>query len=129
VARIPIVRVGDVLIVTVREELTDHDALALQEDLGDTLAQTGAAGVLLDLSAVDTVDSFLGRVLNEIAQGSRLLGARTVVSGIQPAVAITLVELGLQLRGVRTALDPVKGLALLHRGQGRSRMIGRNGRR
>ena len=128
-ARIPIVRVGDVLIVTVREELTDQDALALQEDLGDTLAQTGAAGVLLDLSAVDTVDSFLGRVLNEIAQGSRLLGARTVVSGIQPAVAITLVELGLQLRGVRTALDPVKGLALLHRGQGRSRMIGRNGRR
>lgn len=128
-ARIPIVRVGDVLIVTVREELTDQDALALQEDLGDTLAQTGAAGVLLDLSAVDTVDSFLGRVLNEIAQGSRLLGARTVVSGIQPAVAITLVELGLQLRGVRTALDPVKGLALLHRGQARSRMIGRNGRR
>ena len=128
-ARIPIVRVRDVLIVTVREELTDQDALALQEDLGDTLAQTGAAGVLLDLSAVDTVDSFLGRVLNEIAQGSRLLGARTVVSGIQPAVAITLVELGLQLRGVRTALDPVKGLALLHRGLGRSRMIGRNGRR
>ena len=128
-ARIPIVRVGDVLIVTVREELTDQDALALQEDLGDTLAQTGAAGVLLDLSAVDTVDSFLGRVLNEIAQGSRLLGARTVVCGIQPAVAITLVELGLQLRGVRTALDPVKGLALLHRGLGRTRMIGRNGRR
>jgi rsbT antagonist protein RsbS len=104
------------LIVTVREELTDHDALALQEELGNTLARTGAAGVLLDLSAVDTVDSFLGRMLNEIGQGARLLGARTVVTGIQPAVAITLVELGLELRGVQTALDTQKGLALLHRG-------------
>lgn len=126
-ARIPIVRVGDVLIVTVREELTDQDALALQEDLGDTLTQTESAGVLLDLSAVDTVDSFLGRVLNEIAQGSWLLGARTVVSGIQPAVAITLVELGLQLPGVQTALNADRGLALLHRSVGHSR-TGRNGR-
>jgi rsbT antagonist protein RsbS len=114
VARVPIIKVGSVLIVTVQEELLDHDALALQEDLCSTLEQTGAGGVLLDVSAVDTVDSFLGRLLNEIAVGAKLLGATTVVSGIQPAVAVTLVELGLELRGIRTALNSEKGLALLH---------------
>ena len=112
-ARVPIIRLGDTLIATVQEALHDRDALALQAELGAALEQTGACGVLLDVSVVETVDSFLGRLLSEIAAGARLLGAQTVVVGIQPAVAITLVELGLGLAGVRTALDPEKGMALL----------------
>lgn len=112
-ARVPIVRVGDTLIATVQEDLHDHDALALQETLTRELERTGASGVLLDLSVVEIVDSFLGRLLNDIALVARLLGARTVVVGIQPAVAVTLVELGLELHGVRTALNSTKGLALL----------------
>ena len=114
-ARVPIVRLGDVLIATVQEELVDRDALALQEDLSSTLERSGARGILLDLSAVQTVDSFLGRLLNDTAAEMRLLGAATVIVGIQPAVAITLVELGLELSGVRTALDADKGLRLLQR--------------
>jgi rsbT antagonist protein RsbS len=115
VARVPIVRVGTILLATVQEELLDRDALDLQAGLAETLERTDARGVLLDVSVVETVDSFLGRLLNEIAVTARLLGAHTVVVGIQPAVAITLVELGLDLRGVRTALNPEKGLTLLHR--------------
>jgi rsbT antagonist protein RsbS len=115
VSRVPIVRLDDTLIATVQEELGDRDALALQEDLGLALERTGARGVLLDLSAVQTLDSFLGRLLNDIAAQMRLLGAVTVVVGLQPAVAITLVELGLQLTGVRTALNPEKGMRLLRR--------------
>jgi rsbT antagonist protein RsbS len=115
VARVPIVRIGDTLIATVQEELGDQDALALQEDLSIQLERTGTLGVLLDLSAVQTVDSFLGRLLNDTAAQMRLLGAETVIVGIQPAVAITLVELGLQLSGVRTALNPEKGIRLLRR--------------
>ena len=114
-ARVPIVRVGDTLIATVVEDLQDGDALQLQEDLGRALERTGARGVLLDLSVVDLVDSFLGRLLNDVAAATRLLGAATVVVGIRPAVAITLVELGLELRGVRTALTAARGLALLRR--------------
>jgi rsbT antagonist protein RsbS len=114
-ARVPIIKVGRVLIVTITEELYDHDALVLQEDLNSTLERTAAGGVLLDVSGVETVDSFLGRLLNEIAMGARLLGAETVISGIQPSVAVTLVELGLELRGVHTALNSEKGLALLQR--------------
>lgn len=114
-ARVPIVRLGDTLIATVQEELGDRDALALQEELSTTLERTGARGILLDLSAVQTVDSFLGRLLNDTAAEMRLLGAATVIVGIQPAVAITLVELGLELSGVRTALDAEKGLRLLRR--------------
>jgi rsbT antagonist protein RsbS len=106
--------VGDTLIATVVEDLHDRDALALQEDLTGQLERSGAAGVLLDLSAVEIVDSFLGRLLNDIAAATRLLGANTVVVGIQPAVAVTLVELGLELRGVHTALNSTKGMALLH---------------
>jgi rsbT antagonist protein RsbS len=113
--RVPIVRIGDTLVATVQEELRDQDALDLQADLCQTLERTGARGVLLDLSVVETVDSFLGRLLSEIAAGARLLGAHTVVVGVQPAVAITLVELGLALRGVRTALDAQKGMAVLQR--------------
>ena len=114
-ARVPIIKVGQVLIVSVTEELYDHDALVLQEDLNSALERTAAGGVLLDVSAVETVDSFLGRLLNEITMGARLLGAETVISGIQPSVAVTLVELGLELRGVHTALNSEKGLALLQR--------------
>jgi rsbT antagonist protein RsbS len=126
VARVPVIRIGDTLVATVQEDLYDRDALDLQADLGAALERTGARGVLLDLSAVETVDSFLGRLLNEIAVGSRLLGAQTMVAGIQPAVAVTLVELGLELRGVHTALNAQQGLARLRRliaaedGHGRS---------
>jgi len=127
-AQVPIIRVGEVLIASVQEDLRDQDALDLQVRLGDALEHTTARGVLIDVSVVETVDSFLGRLLNETATGARLLGAQTVVVGIRPAVAITLVELGLELQGVRTALDTDKGLALLRRliaredGHGQSRL-------
>lgn len=114
-AHVPIVRLGETLIATVQEELRDRDALTLQDELSSAIERLGAVGVLLDLTAVQTVDSFLGRLLNDIAAETRLLGAHTVVVGIQPAVAITLVELGLELKGVRTALDAVKGMRLLAR--------------
>jgi rsbT antagonist protein RsbS len=115
VARVPIVQLGDTLIATVQDELGDRDALSLQEELSLRLERHGARGILLDLSAVQTVDSFLGRTLNETASEMRLMGAVTVIVGIQPAVAITLVELGLELKGVRTALDAEKGMRLLRR--------------
>jgi rsbT antagonist protein RsbS len=115
VARVPIVSIDNVLIATVLEDLNDREALRLQEELAETLVRSSARGVLLDLSAVDTVDSFLGRLLTDIASGARLLGAQTIVVGIQPAVAITLVELGLELRGIITALTPQKGIAMLRR--------------
>ena len=114
-ARAPILRIGSTLVVTVLEDLHDRDALDLQTELLGQLERTGATGVLLDLSVVEIVDSFLGRMLNDIAVGVRLLGVQMVVVGIQPAVAITLVELGLELRGVRTAVSPDRGLVLLHR--------------
>jgi rsbT antagonist protein RsbS len=112
-ARVPIIHIGETLIVTVQEDLRDQDALDLQQHLSERLVRTGARGVLLDLSVAETVDSFLGRLLGDIAAGARLLGAHTVVVGIQPAVAITLVELGLELRGIHTALTPEKGRARL----------------
>jgi len=109
-ARVPIVRVGETLIATVQEDLRDADAMELQEQLTERLEKTGARGVLLDLSIVDTVDSFLGRLIHDIASVSRLLGAQTVIAGVQPAVAVTLVELGLDLQGVTTALNAEQGL-------------------
>jgi rsbT antagonist protein RsbS len=115
VARVPIVRIAGTLIATVLEDLHDRDALTLETELFGQLEQTGSRGVLLDLSVVEIVDSFLGRMLNDIAAGVRLLGAQMVVVGIQPAVAITLVELGLELKGVRTAVSPDRGLDLLRR--------------
>jgi rsbT antagonist protein RsbS len=115
VARVPIIQVGQNLIATVQEELYDRDALALQEELSQVIERSGARGVLLDLSVVETIDSYLGRLLSEVAAGSRLLGAQTVLVGIQPAVAVTLVELGLELTGIRTALNVDKGLLLLKR--------------
>ncbi len=112
-ARVPIIHVGDLLLATIQEDLHDKDAIALQESLTAALERTGARGVLLDFSVVQTVDSFLGRTLNDVVAAIRLLGATTVVVGIQPAVAVTLVELGLELKGVRTALDTERGLRLL----------------
>jgi rsbT antagonist protein RsbS len=113
VAQVPIICLGDVLIATVQDELYDHDALQLQEDLGQLLERGVAHGVVLDFSTVATVDSFLARLIGTIAAASQLLRAATVVVGLQPAVAVTLVELGLTLPGVHTALNAEKGLALL----------------
>lgn len=113
VDRIPILELGDLLLVTVQVEIHDRVALDLQSDLTELIAGHGSRGVLIDISSVEVVDSFIGRVLANIADMSRLLGAETVVVGMRPAVAITLVELGLALEGVRTALNVEKGMALL----------------
>jgi len=115
VGRVPIVRIGDTLLATVQDELYDRDALALQEELSAMLEQTGARCVLINVSVVETVDSYLGRILRDVALGARLLGAHTVVVGIQPAVAVTLVELGLEIKGIHTALNPEKGMLRLRR--------------
>jgi rsbT antagonist protein RsbS len=111
--RIPILKLGDLLLVSIQVDMHDQLALALQDDLTDKIAKTGAHGVLIDISAVEVVDSFIGRMIANIAGMARILDARTVLVGMQPAVAITLVELGLTLPGVRTALDVERGMALL----------------
>jgi rsbT antagonist protein RsbS len=112
--RIPILRMGDFLLVTIQVDMHDRLALALQEDLTERITQHGSGGVLIDISSLEIVDSFIGRMLANIAGIARVLDAATVVVGMQPAVAITLVELGLSLPGVRTALNVEKGIALLH---------------
>jgi rsbT antagonist protein RsbS len=111
--RIPILKMGRFLLVTIQVDMHDRLALALQDDLTTQIARTGARGVLIDISSLDVVDSFIGRVLANIASMSRVLDAQTVVVGMQPAVAITLVELGLELPGVRTALNVERGMAIL----------------
>ena len=110
--RIPILRMGDVLLASIQQELTDDLALALQQDLTE-MAATGACGVVIDISGVDMIDSFLARVLSEIAATTRMLAGRTVVAGMRPSVAITLVEMGLSLRGLQTARSLPDALALL----------------
>ncbi|MCC2670720.1 MAG: anti-sigma factor antagonist [Armatimonadetes bacterium] len=113
--RIPILRMGGYLLVTIQVDMYDRLALTLQDDLAEQVSRTGARGVLIDISALEMVDSFIGRMLANIAGIARVLDAATVVVGMQPAVAITLVELGLSLRGVRTALNVERGMALLQR--------------
>jgi rsbT antagonist protein RsbS len=111
--RIPILQMGDCLLVTIQVDMHDQLALQLQDDLTEKIAKTGARGVLIDISALEMVDSFIGRMIANISGMSRILDARTVVVGMQPAVAITLVELGLSLPGVKTALNVERGMHYL----------------
>jgi len=111
--KIPILKMGPFLLVTIQVDLYDRLALNLESDLIQMVNKVGSKGVLIDISAVNIVDSFMGRILGNIASMSRILDAQTVVVGMQPAVAITLVELGLPLNGVRTALNVEKGMKLL----------------
>ena len=113
--QIPILQVADCLLVSIQVDMHDQLAIKLQDDLTSKIVETHARGVMIDISTLEIVDSFIGRMLNNIAAMSRVLDAVTVVVGMQPAVAITLVELGLGLSGVRTALNVDKGLALIRR--------------
>jgi rsbT antagonist protein RsbS len=115
--RIPILRMGPYLLVSIQVDMHDRLALALQDDLMNKISDTSARGVLIDISGLDLVDSFIGRMIGNIAAMARVLDAETVVTGMRPAVAITLVELGLSLKGVRTALDIERGMALLQDGK------------
>lgn len=110
---VPVLKIGDTLLVSIQVDLQDDTALRLQEDLAEQITRTGARGVIIDISGLEIVDSFIGRMLASVAAISRVLDAQTVVVGMRPAVAITMVELGLSLGGVRTALDVDRGLALL----------------
>ena len=111
--RIPILKIGGFLLVSIQVDMHDRLAMQLQDDLTSRISSSGARGVLIDISGLEMVDSFIGRMLSNIAAMSRVLDAQTVVVGMRPAVAITLVELGLSLPGVRTALDVERGMALL----------------
>jgi rsbT antagonist protein RsbS len=111
--RVPVLSLGDVLLVSIQVDLEDRLAVQLQEDLAERIVATGSHGVLIDITALDIVDSFVGRMLAMIASISRVLDAETVVVGMRPAVAITLVELGLPLTGIRTALNVELGLQML----------------
>src|SRR6202522_2734031 len=111
--RIPILRMGEYLLVTIQVDMHDHLALGLQDDLPRAIEKHGARGVLIDISALEMVDSFIGRMISDISGMARILDAKTVVVGMQPAVAITLVELGLSLPGVETALNVERGMQLL----------------
>ncbi|MFJ4675414.1 MULTISPECIES: STAS domain-containing protein [unclassified Kitasatospora] len=113
--RVPVLKIGQVLLVSIQVDLEDQIVLDLQDDLAERIVATGANGVVIDITALEIVDSFVGRMLANTAAISRMLDAETVVVGMRPAVAITLVELGLSLGGVRTALTLEKGLALLER--------------
>jgi rsbT antagonist protein RsbS len=121
VERIPILKMGEYLLVTIQVDMHDRLAMTLQDDLTSKIVSARARGVLIDISALEIVDSFIGRMLADIAGMSRVLDAETVVVGMRPAVAITLVELGLSLTGVRTALNVERGMELLRR-----RIAGRN---
>lgn len=112
--RIPILKFGNALLVTIQVDMHDRLATALEEDLTSKIVEHSAKGVLIDISALEIVDSFIGRMLDNIAAVSRILDADTVVVGMRPAVAITLVELGLSLTGVKTALNVERGMALIH---------------
>ena len=126
--RIPILRMGDFLLVTIQVDMHDRLAMTLQEDLTRKIAETGARGVMIDISALEIVDSFIGRMMSHISSMARVLDAKTVVVGMQPAVAITLVELGLSLKGVQTALTVEKGVRYLEQAAGRRGKARTNGR-
>ncbi|ANJ55851.1 MULTISPECIES: STAS domain-containing protein [Pseudomonas] len=111
--RIPILQMGDFLLVTIQVDMHDQLALTLQDDLSERISRTSARGVLIDISALDMVDSFIGRMIGTISGLSKIMDAQTVLVGMQPAVAITLVELGLTLPGVSTALNVERGMKLL----------------
>jgi len=113
VDKIPILRMGEFLLVTIQVDMHDRLAMTLQDDLTNRISETGARGVLIDISSLEIVDSFIGRMLGNIAAMSRVLDAETVVVGMRPAVAITLVELGMSLAGVKTALNVDTGMELL----------------
>jgi rsbT antagonist protein RsbS len=113
--RIPILRMGEFLLVTIQVDMHDQLAMQLQDDLTRAIEKKGAKGVLIDISALEMVDSFIGRMIADISGMARILDARTVLVGMQPAVAITLVELGLSLPGVATALNVERGMVLLRR--------------
>ncbi len=116
--RVPILKLGDVLLVSIQTDLEDEVALNLQADLAERIVDTGARGVLVDISGLEIVDSFIGRVFADIAATSKVLDAEAVVVGMRPAVAMTLVDLGLSLGGVRTALNVEKGLRILRQDLG-----------
>ena len=111
--RISILRMGEILLVTIQVDMHDRLATALQDDLANRISVTRARGVLIDISALDVVDSFIARIFGDIAQMARVLDTETVLVGMQPSVAITLVEMGVAMTGVRTALNVEKGMALL----------------
>jgi rsbT antagonist protein RsbS len=113
VERIPILRMGEFLLVTIQVDMNDRLAMTLQDDLTAKIVESHAQGVLIDISALEIVDSFIGRMLGNISAMARVLDAHTVIVGMQPAVAITLVELGMSLTGVRTALNVQKGMNVL----------------
>ena len=113
IERIPILQMGDLLLVSIQIDMHDRLAMTLQEDLTDRISQLNSRGVLIDISTLEIVDSFIGRILGNIAKMAQVLDAETIVVGMQPAVAITLVELGLSLDGIRTALSVEKGMSLL----------------
>jgi rsbT antagonist protein RsbS len=115
VDRIPILRIGEFLLATIQVDMHDQLAMQLQEDLTNAIRKNSSKGVLIDISALEMVDSFIGRMISDLSNMARILDARTVLVGMQPAVAITLVELGLSLSGVATALDVDRGMALLHK--------------
>jgi len=113
--KIPILRMGEFLLVTIQIDMHDQLALKLQDDLSNTITKFGSKGVLIDISSLEMVDSFIGRMVADISGIGKILGAETILVGMQPAVAITLVELGLSLPGVATALNVERGMAILRR--------------
>jgi rsbT antagonist protein RsbS len=115
VSRIPILKIEEFLVASVQVELYDKSAVMFKENLLERIYETKAKGLILDLTAVEVVDSFMGRIITEVGAMAGLMGTRVVITGLQPAVAITLVELGLELKGVHTALNLEKGIAVLRR--------------